>query len=70
MELSDEQKEQIKALMARFWTDVGGLPWTDQAWVSSPENREATKAHYVNATANDVINVVQGGDNATTTSND
>lgn len=70
MELSEEQKDAIHVLMERFWKDVSALPWTDPGWVSNADNRQLTEQHYVTATANDVINLVQGGADATTASND
>lgn len=68
MEVSDGVKEEVRTLMERFWKDIAGLPWQDKSWSQNEAQREQTRQHFVNATANDVIDVIQGGMNADTTS--
>lgn len=70
MEVTQDQIDKVHALMERFWKDVASLPWTDPAWVNSGDSlKEPTRQHFVNATANDVIDVMKGVDNATVPSN-
>lgn len=70
MEVTDEVTHKIHALMERFWKDVSGLPWQDSSWVKNVALREQSRTHFVNATANDIIDIMKGVDNATVPSND
>lgn len=70
MEVTEEQAYKIQMLMERFWKDVAGLPWQDKTWVGNEALKQQTRQHFVNATFQDVINVMKGEDDATVPSND
>lgn len=55
----DDCRDKIHAIVERLWNDVNGLPWSDPQWLNNAGAREQTKQHYVNATVDDIVKLLE-----------